>query len=649
MSNSFSNIPVSPIKSLGNHSIRDNATFGTNFSILQTGGYMEVYKLSDLDYIIPNGYQGLVEYSGNTIPVQLQIGTGQVFSPNVLTLNSDNISSGRRKLGMLVYVYENKTMYQYTIDDYDTLWGNATGATGPGGPTVVISTFGTTVKNNTPEGISFISAWTSSTISGINGYDNTNASWRVLQFGNGVTSVTGDGVNNVDPANPVISQNNLIYVETVTLGDLGLSGFGDDSIMLLAYQNYLNLLSYDIDYETLFELNVIEGPGTAYTYSFISVWRTTTSNETVTLPYSSSGSYDGYIDWGDGTQSLNSYSNQTHTYVNPGDYTITITGQVNEFNFDAYGGNQNKIIEILQWGDIVLGDLGGYFYDCTLLNISNATDTLDVSSITNFREMFYNCNSLTSIPFINTWNVSNGTDMSGMFYNTLFNQDISSWSVSNVTDMSYMFTSSPFNKQLNSWSVSNVTNMSHMFANCNNFNRPLSNWNVLNVTDMDSMFFGSPFNKDISSWNVSGVTNMRFMFALTPFNQPLNSWNVSMVNNMQQMFNGATVFNQPLNNWNVSTVTNMELMFYGATSFNQQLGSWNISSVTSIFNFMATKTQATFSTNNLDDIYNGWPYQNPVSGLNISFGTAKYTSSSSANRSILTGTYGWTIIDGGIL
>jgi hypothetical protein len=93
---------------------------------------------------------------------------------------------------MLVYVYETDKIYQYTIDNYETLWNNATGATGPGGPTVVISDFGTTVKNNSPEGIAFINAWTSSTISGIDGYDDTNASWRVLQTGgSGVAQKSG--------------------------------------------------------------------------------------------------------------------------------------------------------------------------------------------------------------------------------------------------------------------------------------------------------------------------------------------------------------------------------------------------------------------------------------------------------------------------
>ena len=56
----------------------------------------------------------------------------------------------------------------------------------------------------------------------------------------------------------------------------------------------------------------------------ISEWRTTTPNETVTLPYTTNGVYNGIIDWGDGTQSVNSYDNRTHTYATQGNYTITV-------------------------------------------------------------------------------------------------------------------------------------------------------------------------------------------------------------------------------------------------------------------------------------------------------------------------------------
>ena len=183
MSNFLNKIPVSPIISFGNPSVPNGSTIGTNFSILQTGGYMEVYSLSGLTYTIPLATTGIIEFSGNSIPIQFTKGSGSAFSPDVLTLNSDNISSGRRKLGMLAYVYETNKIYQFRIDNYDTLWNNATGATGPGGPTVVISDFGTTVKNNSVAGIALINAWTASTISGIGGYNDTNASWRVLSTG----------------------------------------------------------------------------------------------------------------------------------------------------------------------------------------------------------------------------------------------------------------------------------------------------------------------------------------------------------------------------------------------------------------------------------------------------------------------------------
>ena len=180
--------PISPLQVYGSSTVDRSKTFGTNFSVLGTGGFMEVYSLSDLNYIIPIGETGNIEFSGNTIPVQFKKGTGSVFSPDVLTLNSDNISSGRRRLGMLVYVYETNKIYQHSISNYDNLWSAATGSTGPGGNTVVISDFGTTVKNNTIAGQNFINSWTASTIEGVDGYTNLDATWRELKTGGGSTS-----------------------------------------------------------------------------------------------------------------------------------------------------------------------------------------------------------------------------------------------------------------------------------------------------------------------------------------------------------------------------------------------------------------------------------------------------------------------------
>lgn len=222
MSNLLNKIPVSPLTVLGNPSVPNNAIFGTNFSVLSTGGYMEVYSIEDLDFIVLTGSTGLIEYSANTIPIQFNKGTGSPFSYDVITLNSDNISSGRRKIGMLVYVIEEKQVYQYRIDNYDTLWNAATGATGPGGPTVVVSNFGTTVKNNTEPGQNFINAWLNS---GVDGVDN-NPRW-VKYYGTNL-AVTGGTYD---------ASANTINLINITGGTIAITGFSDATISAFTYNN----------------------------------------------------------------------------------------------------------------------------------------------------------------------------------------------------------------------------------------------------------------------------------------------------------------------------------------------------------------------------------------------------------------------------
>ena len=225
MSNLQYKNPISPLQVYGSSTVDRSKTFGTSFSVLNTGGFMEVYSLSDLNYTIPTGQTSNIEYTGNTIPIQFKKGSGSVFSPDVLTLNSDNISSGRRRLGMLVYVYETNKIYQYTIDNYDNLWLSASTASGPGGATVVISDFGTTVKNNTVAGQNFINIWTASTIEGVSGYTNLNSTWRELKTGGSSggtdTYVTGFTLNN----NIIrLSQNRNDQYSAFTITLTGLTG-----------------------------------------------------------------------------------------------------------------------------------------------------------------------------------------------------------------------------------------------------------------------------------------------------------------------------------------------------------------------------------------------------------------------------------------
>ena len=229
MSNLNYQNPLSPLRVFGTQSVNSEQFIGTHYSNYGVGGYMEVYNISDLYYTVPGGEYGVIKYSGNTIPINFYKGSGTSFSYDTLTLNSDNISSGRKKLGMLVYVHETNQVYQFTINNYDNLWSAATASTG----TVVITEFGTTVRGSTAEGIAFISGWTGNTVEGLSGTSRQDAVWkkyyRTQQFINNlstglfyftgitITSLTTFSVspvkgwiidNEVDVMNPTIT-----YVE----------------------------------------------------------------------------------------------------------------------------------------------------------------------------------------------------------------------------------------------------------------------------------------------------------------------------------------------------------------------------------------------------------------------------------------------------
>ncbi|MFP9097846.1 BspA family leucine-rich repeat surface protein [Flavobacterium sp. RHBU_24] len=299
----------------------------------------------------------------------------------------------------------------------------------------------------------------------------------------------------------------------------------------------------------------------------------------VPITYNVNNNYS--IDFGDGTILSNQQSGGFHNYAAPGTYTVTVSGTFNRIKFSASGGNQTKIRTIEQWGDTQwASNMTDAFKDCASLTI-NATDTPDLSHVTNMTNFFYGAVMMNQS--IDNWDVSNVKNMSYMFSGAdSFNQPLNSWNVSNVTDMSYMFYSADsFNQPLNNWDVSSAT-MVGMFSGADSFNQPLNNWDVSSVTTMVGMFSGADsFNQPLNSWNVSNVTDMSYMFySADSFNQPLNNWDVSSVTTMVGMFSGSDSFNQPLNSWDTSSVVTLTEMFENATSFNQSLDDWDVSNVT---------------------------------------------------------------------
>jgi surface protein len=317
--------------------------------------------------------------------------------------------------------------------------------------------------------------------------------------------------------------------------------------------------------------------------TFVSEWTTSSSNETIVLPLVSNGTYSFEVDWGDGnTQTITNYDQRSHTYTTAGNYTISIDGTIEGWNFNTVNTSKDKIKSILSWGSLKLSNTPGQFAFCSNLDISNVTDTLNLTGITTLQFCFAFCDSLYGIANINSWNMSAITDIGLMFYNSPnFNSPVGNWNTSSVTYAAAVFRNAlpgQFNQPINNWDMGGVTDLTEMFANCVNFNQDLSSWDVSSVTSMYQMFAGcSSFNQDLSSWNVSSVTNMNAtFFYCVVYNQPLNTWNVSSVTDMGQMFNGAKKFNQPLGSWNVCSVSNMILMFETAEEFDQNISAWTV-------------------------------------------------------------------------
>ena len=185
---------------------------------------------------------------------------------------------------------------------------------------------------------------------------------------------------------------------------------------------------------------------------FISVWRVT-SNETIYLPIYNGGNYNFVVNWGDGSvKVIKSYLNNSHKYSIAGDYTVTIIGTIEGFRFNN-GGSKTKFTEVLQWGNLKLGDNGGYFYGCSNLVLTGVTDILNVSEISNFENMFRNCSSLTTVNNMNSWDMIGAVNLVNMFGNaTSFNQNIGNWDMFNAGNTVYMFrNATSFNQNISSW------------------------------------------------------------------------------------------------------------------------------------------------------------------------------------------------------
>ena len=172
----------------------------------------------------------------------------------------------------------------------------------------------------------------------------------------------------------------------------------------------------------------------------------TSTDSQFTIPTTTGGGYNYNVDCdNDGiNEATGQTGDYTCNYPSAGTYTVRIkdnTGAGTGFPriYFGDGGDKDKLISIEQWGTGQWTSMDSAFYGCSNL-IINATDTPDLSNVTNLDSMFRGAAALGSGNGNWNWDTSSVTDMEWMFADAkAFNQDIGGWDVSSVTDMRSMF------------------------------------------------------------------------------------------------------------------------------------------------------------------------------------------------------------------
>lgn len=239
--------------------------------------------------------------------------------------------------------------------------------------------------------------------------------------------------------------------------------------------------------------NYAQGGGLDGT-SFITTWRTTSTNETITIPTSGVG-YNYDVSTSDGQTFTGVTGNQAITFATAGDYDVSISGDFPRIYINS-GVDKDKIVDIKQWGNIVWSAFTSSFFGCSNLTGSFA-DAPNIANVTIFQNSFRNCSSFSAN--LSSWDVSNVTSFNGAF---LIFGGVPSTPVSG----------------LGSWDMSNATTINSMLRGQTNYNEDLSSWDVSNVTNMSNTFFdATSFDQNLSAWDISNVTNFTNFAKSTTF------------------------------------------------------------------------------------------------------------------------------------
>lgn len=282
-----------------------------------------------------------------------------------------------------------------------------------------------------------------------------------------------------------------------------------------------------------------------------------TDNTSFTFPTQDGGTFNYYIDWGDGNISnqITTYdsTDRIHTYTTGGNYVINLYGTCDLWNF-YNSTNATNIIQVISC-NLALKSLDNLFNGC--INLNNIPEDIfyNSSNVTSGNSIFNNCSSLTTIPnnlFVNNTQL---TSLSSAFYGC-----------SNITKIPSTLLNSN----------SNLTAIDNLFCGCSN------------LTQIPYGLFLGNINLQNISGTFSSCTNLTTMPSYL-FSPCIN------VNNISTLLNGCTNLVSIENNCFYNSLfqtTNFDNVFKGDSKLNnlELIDMSNATSVTEMFNGCSSLT-----------------------------------------------------------
>lgn len=292
------------------------------------------------------------------------------------------------------------------------------------------------------------------------------------------------------------------------------------------------------------------------------------ANDTFILPLPSAGTYDYYIDWGDGAgeQHITANTSQTKDYGTSGIRQIKIRGTFPRIYFNN-AGDKLKLTTIDNWGNIKWSSMQNAFYGCSNMD-SNYNDAPNTSAVTTTVYMFNGCSKFNGKV---NFDVSQVVSFSSMFLDcTLFNQPLTNWNTSSALDMSQLFRNcQKFNQSVSHLDLSDVIICPAMFYGCAEFNQPVP-FDTSSCEDMHAMFrYCTVFNQSVATFDTSLNTDFNQFFGdCKAFNQSVANFNTSNGLDFSTMFLNCWVFDQDVSGFDTSLNVEFNDMFNGAKVFN---------------------------------------------------------------------------------